>query len=112
MAHDSLLRPGEGEGQRLHQRIGERVLVGHARRRLAAPLAIGDAHGELLREELVELEAAPRGVRALGEACRVHVGRRAVQQQHALAEPPPAQGDRAAPRPACRRGGACRAHAR
>ncbi len=81
-----LLRPREGEGQRLHQRVGERVPVRHARRRLAAALAVGDAHGELLREELVELQAPPGRVRALGEARRVHVRRRAVQEQHAFAE--------------------------
>jgi predicted exporter len=66
-----------------------------ARRGLRAPLAVGDAHGELLREELVELEPPPRRMRALDERLRVDVGRRAVQQQHALAERPRAQLPRA-----------------
>ena len=80
------LRAREREGKRAHQRIREGMAVGEPRRVLRAALAIGDAHRELLREELVELEPAPCRMRALLQALRVDVGRRAMEQQDAFAE--------------------------
>ncbi len=80
------LRAREREGQRAHERVGERVRVGKRRGALRAPLAVGHAHRELLREQLVELETAPRRMRALLEAGGVDLGRGTMEEEHALAE--------------------------
>jgi hypothetical protein len=63
----------ERERQRLHERVGERVRLGQGRCGLRAPFAIGDAHGELLREDLVELEPPPRRMRAVVELLRGNI---------------------------------------
>jgi hypothetical protein len=80
------LRLGERERQRFDERVRERVLVGKLRRRFRTAFAVGDAHRELLREELVELEAAPCGMRSFLEARGVDLRRRPVEEKDALAE--------------------------
>jgi hypothetical protein len=76
LAGDASLRRGERERQVAQQRVVAAAADrGEGRRALRLALALGLQLGELLRQQLVELEALPGRMRAVLERLRVEPGR-------------------------------------
>src|SRR5437588_269402 len=67
LVHRARLRAGQLEWQCEREGLEERAVGAQPRRRAAAPLAVGELERELLRQQLVELHAPPRRMRALAE---------------------------------------------
>ncbi len=84
--HGARLCSRQLERQLARESLEQRAVGAQHRGRAAAPLAIGNAQRQLLREEFVELHAPPRGMRALDEHCGVDPRRRPMQQPDRLVE--------------------------
>ena len=88
---DTLLRAGECERNALEKRLRQRPGTGQYRRAPRGTRLAVRLQRQLLREQLVELDARPRRMRALVERLlrsRGQAWRRRVQETHCVAEAP------------------------
>ncbi|CAM3774368.1 hypothetical protein BOFL111202_22640 [Bordetella flabilis] len=87
--HHARLRGRQGERQRAIQARHQAVGVLRPRQRqglVRASCGTRGSQGQLLRQQLVELDTAPGGVRTLDQFVFGHAGRRGVQDAYGLVE--------------------------
>ena len=80
LVHGARLRLGQAKGKSFEKELEQRPVHLQHRSLPGAAAAVGEAHRKLLREELVELHAAPGGMGSVRQLAEVGARRRAMQQ--------------------------------